>query len=220
VAMAVLAGAALATAMPVGNVLAVPGPTVEVDYSNPGLIPAHWVLTLSPDGSGHFRSERGNAPMEASQGFEAANVDRDIKLSAEFAAHVFDTAHQHKNFSSECESHLKVAFQGWKKLSYAGPDGSGSCTFNYSNSKDIQALGETFVAVATTILEGARLEVLLQHDRLGLDKEMGYLMEASADGRVQQLGAIRDTLQRLADDPAVMERVRKRARMLLVRAGG
>jgi hypothetical protein len=222
VALVALATAALAMAMqvPAGTALAVPSPTVEVEYSNPGLIPAHWVLTLSPDGSGHFRSERGNAPMEASQGFEAGNVDRDVKVSAEFAAHVFDTAHHHKNFSSECESHLKVAFQGWKKLSYTGPDGEGSCTFNYSNSKDIQTLGESLVAVAATILEGARLEVLLQHDRLGLDKEMEYLMDASADGRVQQIGAIRETLQRLVDDPAVLERVRKRARILLVRAGG
>jgi hypothetical protein len=47
---------------------------------------------------------------------------------------------------------------------------------------------------------------------------MGYLVEASADGRVQQLVAIQGILERLADDDAVMERVRKRARVLLARA--
>jgi hypothetical protein len=117
----------------------------------------------------------------------------------------------------ECESHLKVAFQGRKKLSYAGPEGQGACTFNYSKDKGIQALGDSLVAVSSTILEGARLELLLQHDRLGLDKEMEYLTEAQGDGRVQQICTIRAILERLAEDPAVMERVRKRARSMLER---
>jgi len=124
-------------------------------------------------------------------------------------SHWFDTA---------CESHLKVAFQGWKKLSYTGPQGSGSCTFNYSKDKEIQATGDSLVAVAETILEGARLEMLLQHDRLGLDKETEYLVDAAQNGRAQQLCAIRDILTQLASDDAVMERVRKRARVLLAEA--
>jgi len=212
-----ISAALLALALPaLGNA----GPMVELDFSNPGLAPAHWVLTLSPDGSGHFRSERGNAPADPSQGFEAANVDRDIKVSAQYAGHVFEVIHLHSNLRSECESHMKVAFQGWKKLTYSGPDGAGSCTFNYSKDKQIQELGESLVAVASAIVEGARLETLLQHDRLGLDKEMEFLVEATGDGRVQQIGAIQGILQRLADDPEVMDRVRKRARQLLARADG
>lgn len=212
-----LALAALAVAIPA---LGDPGPVLQVDYSNPGLTPAHWVLTLLPDGSGHFRSERGGAPMDPEEGLEAADVDRDIKVSAQFAGRVFEVVHQTNLLTAGCESHMKVAFQGWKKLSYSGPDGSGECTFNYSKVKGIEWLGESLVAVAGAIVEGARLENLLQHDRLGLDREMEYLMEASADGRVQQLGSIRGILERLADDPAVMDRVRKRARVLLARAGG
>jgi hypothetical protein len=200
--------------------LAEAGPVLVADYSNPGLMPAHWVLTIRPDGSGHFRSERGDAPMDASQGFQAANVDRDIQVSTEFAGRVFETVHQNKSLNLDCESHMKVAFQGWKKLTYNGPDGTGSCTFNYSKDKDIESLGESLVAVAGAIVEGARLEVLLQHDRLGLDKEMDYLMEATGDGRVQQICTIRGILQRLADDPDVMQRVRKRARALLARREG
>lgn len=196
------------------------GQTLVVDYSNPGLMPAHWILTIHPDGSGHFRSERGDAPINASDGFQAANVDRDIQVSPEFASRVFATVHQAKNLNFDCESHMKVAFQGLKKLSYSGPDGTGSCTFNYSKDKEIQALGESVVAVAGAIVEGARLEILLQHDRLGLDREMDYLVEAAGDGRVQQICTIRGILERLADDPDVMERVRKRARVLLARSEG
>ncbi len=73
-------------------------------------------------------------------------------------------------------------------------------------------------AVAETILEGARFEVLLQHDRLGLDQEMEYFTQAVEDGRAQQIYAIHDILERLAQDDAVLERVRKQAKALLAHA--
>jgi hypothetical protein len=190
-------------------------PAFQVDYSNPGLSPAQWTLTLRPDGTGHFRSQTGKTPDPATQGIVTPAVDRDIQVSVAYAGRVFETAERHRWFNEPCESHLKVAFQGWKTLSYTGPGGYGSCTFNFSKDKDIQDMGDSLQAVAETIFEGARLELLLEHDRLGLDAEMDFLTQAAADGRAQQLCAIRGILERLAGDEAVLERVRKRARLLL-----
>jgi hypothetical protein len=196
-----------------------PGPTFEVDFSNPGLVPSHWVLEFKGDGSGHFQSHRGTAPPDSTRiSMDAPDIDRDIQLSAGFVQHVFQVARRHKLFQSGCESHLKVAFQGIKKLAYSGPDGQGSCEFNFSRDNEIQTLGDSLVAVAATIVEGAKLELLLQHDKLGLDKEMEDMEEAAGDGRLQQIGVIRDILERLEQDSAVMERVRKRAKVLLARA--
>ena len=192
-------------------------PLFQVDFSDPGLSPSQWTLTFHPDGSGHFRSQMGKPPDNASPQMTAPGVDRDIQVSAAFAAGVFEAAERHKWFNESCESHLKVAFQGWKTLTYTGPQGQGSCTFNYSKDKEIQELGESLEAVAQSVLEGARLELLLQHDRLGLDAEMDFLTEAAEDGRVQQLCVIHDILERLAQDDSVLERVRKRARTLLAR---
>ncbi len=186
---------------------------LKVEFSNPGLTPAQWTLVLRADGSAHFHTDADAVAQP--QTIQPPPLDRDVQLSPEFANRVFDTIHHHKLLNEGCESHLKVAFQGWKKMTYSGPDGDGSCEFNYSKSKDIQALGDSLVAVASTILEGARLELLLQHDPLGLDKEMEYLKEASADGRLQQMCAIQGILTKLEDDPGVMERVRNRARLLL-----
>jgi hypothetical protein len=193
-------------------------PVFQVDYTNPGLTPSHWTLTIHPDGSGHFRSERGIAPRGEQMTVDAPNVDRDVRVSAEFADRVFQTARQHRLFGEDCEGHLKVAFQGTKKFTYNGPDGQGSCEFNFAKDKDVQSLGDSLVAVAGTIVEGGRLEVLLQHDPLGLDRETEYLVEAAGDGRAEQIGVIRGILERLADDESVMERVRRRARVLLAMA--
>jgi len=190
-------------------------PVIQVDFSNPGLSPSQWTVTLHPDGTGHFRSHMGKAPDAQPVKIDTPGVDRDIQVSPSFAAQVFDQAQRHKWFNEPCESHLKVAFQGWKTFTYTGPQGQGSCTFNYSKDKDMEALGDTMNAVAQTMIEGARLELLLQHDRLGLDAEMEYLTEVAADGRAQQICAIREILERLAQDDEVLERVRKRARALL-----
>jgi hypothetical protein len=192
-------------------------PTVQVDYANPGLSPSQWTLTLHPDGTGHFRSQVGKPPDGGQHEIETPAVDQDIHVSPDFARRVFAAAQRHNWFNEACESHIKVAFQGWKTLSYTGPQGQGSCTFNYSRDKDIQALGESMEGVAQTVLEGARLEVLLQHDRLGLDAEMEFLTDAAGDGRAQQIEAIRAILERLAQDDEVLDRVRKRARALLER---
>jgi hypothetical protein len=195
------------------------GAVVRVDFSNPGLYPAQWTLVLHPDGTGHFHAEGGNKPNDESETILPARVDRDVTLSSDFTSHIFQTVRDKRILSGKCESHLKVAFQGTKKISYSGPDGEGGCEFNYSSTKEIQNLGESLVAVGSTLIEGARLELLLQHDPLGLDKALEFVVEASDDGRLQQICAIRDILERLEDDPHVLERVRKRARMLLARSG-
>jgi hypothetical protein len=213
-----LAVALLAVAAPVaanGQAPPVADPTFQADFSNPGLSPSQWTLTLRPDGTGHFRSQAGKPPGDATEEIALSAVDRDIQVSAAYAGRVFAAAGRHRWFNEACESHLKVAFQGWKTLTYTGPQGQGSCTFNYSKDKEIQELGDSLEAVAETILEGARMELLMQHDRLGLDAEMEFLVEAVGDGRAQQVCVIREILGRLAQDDTVLERVRKRARMLL-----
>lgn len=205
--------------------LAQDGPVFKADFTNPGLVPSHWVLTIRPDGSSHFHSERGNPPARANASttdppeVDPPNVDRDIHLSAAFAAHVFQIARSSPFSRGDCESHAKVAFQGWKKLTVSGPETETVCAFNYSKEKQIQGLGDSLVSVANTILEGAKLEALLQYDRLGLDRETEYMLDGVKDGRMQQLCTIRGILQRLAGDETVMGRVRKRAQLLLAKSG-
>jgi hypothetical protein len=194
-------------------------PVVRFEYSNPGLYPANWTLVLHPDGTGHFHAEGGSRPTDYPDTIIPATIDRDVRLTSEFTARVFKTVHEPRILHDKCESHLKVAFQGTKKISYSGLDAEGGCEFNYSSNKEVQDLGESLVGVGSTLIEGARLELLYQHDPLGLDKAIQYVVEATGDGRLQQISAIRGILERLEDDPRVLDRVRKQARMLLARSG-
>jgi hypothetical protein len=193
------------------------GPVIVIDYANPHLSPSHWRLTLHSDGSGQFVSEMGTVNDSPGK-LRTPDVSRDVQLTSTFTASVLETAKRHSWFNQDCESHLKVAYQGDKTLSYAGPDGRGSCTYNYSRDREIQTLGDNIGAVAETIIEGVRLEMLLQHDPLGLDKEIQNLVDAAQEGRAQQLCVIRPILERLASDDHVLELVRKRAKSLLARA--
>ncbi len=193
-----------------------PAAVFEFEYTNRNLIPAQWILEIHPDGSGHFRSQHGNAAP--TEDIEPPDIDRDFQVSAPFAQHVFQVAERKRLFHAGCESHMKVAYQGTKKFVYQSPAGEGSCQFNYSKDNEIQGLADSLMSVATTLIEGARLQTLLIHDRLGLDHETEVLVESANDGRAQQIGSIRDILERLADDPMVLDRVKRRARLLLSKA--
>jgi hypothetical protein len=224
--------ALLATAQPTPSgqaAQALPSEAVlQIDYSNPRQSPAKWTLTIHANGRAHFVSEAGKAePVDAGGGRAAAayaaqaplpGIDREVDLSPRFANRVFETARRHSLFNEPCESGQKVAFVGWKKLSYRGPEGDGSCTFNYAKDKEVDQLGDDLVAAASTILTGTRLELLLQHDRLGLDAEMESFTQAVNDQQAGQMSAIRGILNELTNDPRVMERVKRRARALLILA--
>lgn len=210
---------ALATLLAAGAHAIAQTPVVSMEFTNPQAHPWRWTITLHPDGSGHFISERNTAPVSAGQELEAPDVNRDIQVTPQFAQRVFQTAKRQKWFNEECQSHLKVAFQGSKKLSYSGPEGTGSCTFNYSRIKEVQALSDSLIAVAQTILEGARLEMYLEHDPLGLNRELRFLTQAAHNGQAQQLCTIRGILERLAKDDQVMDLVRKQAKKLLAHKG-
>jgi hypothetical protein len=190
-------------------------PVFKIDFTNAQLMPSHWQIQLNPDGTGQFDADGLGSGAGGSKQIEAGDVHRPIQLSPAFTEQVFATARRRKLFAISCDSRLKVAFQGTKRLSYSGPEGSGECEFNYSKDKEIQSLGDSLMAVETTLLFGARLEKLLVHDRLGIDKEMENLVSASKEGSALEMGSIRETLVKIASDDQVLERARKKARLLL-----
>ena len=139
-----------------------------------------------------------------------------MQLSRPVVGQIFSTARAQKFFAIKCEDGKdKVAFQGTKQLSYQGPDGSGSCTYNWSKSGAIEKLTTIFESIAFTLEEGRRLEVEHKHDRLALDAELGDLLTAVKEGRALEVQSIQPVLQEIAEDDSVLERARMRAKKLL-----
>jgi hypothetical protein len=189
--------------------------TFQIEFTNKNLVPSHWQIQLKEDGSGQFEADGGSPPTGDNNIILAGPVNRPVQLSPAYTRNIFNIARQHKLFAMNCESHIKVAFQGTKHFSYSGPEGQGSCEFNYSKDKQIQQLGDSLVAVETTLITGARLEKLLQHDRLGLDRELEVLVTQAKEGNAQEMTTIREILTTIANDDQVLDRARRKARQLL-----
>jgi hypothetical protein len=188
-------------------------------YENPQLQPPKYVLTVGEDGSGHFRSERGSPVSNDPENMPAEAQDRPIHISKAVREAMFATARKNKLFATSCDDGGKnIAFQGSKTLQYEGPEGQGSCTYNWSKSAQIDKLTDQFEAIALTLDEGSKLRREYEHGRLSLDTELEFLEQAVHDGRAIEVENIAPILQTLAGDEAVLQRVQRRARALLAAA--
>jgi hypothetical protein len=193
---------------------------ITFTFENPKLQPAKYVVTVHGDGSGHYRSELGPAtppPTDAESANPPADAqDRDIHVSKELRDSMFVAAHKNKFFAGSCDDAGKnVAFQGKKTLAYEGPDGQGSCTFNWSKNAQIDKLVDQFQSLVLTLDEGSKLQRQYEHGRLSLDTEIEFLAQMVQEGRATELENIAPILQTLASDEAVLKRVQRHARELL-----
>ncbi len=197
-------------------------PEVSFQFERPGLAVPRFTLLVREDGTGTYKAEEapvsgGNASVQPTTGKQ---IDRAITLSQPTVANLFKTARALDHFNIECASKAKnIADTGKKTLTYSGADGHGSCTYNYSENKTVMSLTDTFQAIAFTLDEGRRLDFLHRYDRLGLDAEMESLSHEHDMKRALELGTIAPTLTSLANDDALMQRVRIRAVKLLDQAG-
>lgn len=191
-------------------------PSVSFNFVNPALDPAHYTITIHADGTGHYRSEPGTAAAPDAEGHPPLPFDQEIHVSAPLRTELFAEAKKAHRFAETCDTGKpNVAFTGRKTFSYKGPDGSGSCTFNYARDPQLQHLAGQMMAVSTTLQEGRKLRLLYLHDRLGLDAELETLTGEHASGGAIELQNIAPELRSIIGDDAVLERARNRAQSLL-----
>ena len=187
-------------------------------FERAGLPVPQFTIQLFESGAARYEAEQAERPstITSVRGEPAQHIDRTLMLSPGMAAKIFKTTRELNDFNIECTTKLKnIADTGKKTLSYTGPDGHGSCVYNFSENKSVTMLTDTFLAIAFTLDEGRRLEFLHRYDRLGLDAEMITLSQEVDAGRALELGTIAPTLAAIADDMAVLQRVRMRATKML-----
>jgi len=194
-----------------------PSAAVSFAFERPGVAVPKFILRIGEDGTGSYKGEEA-PPLSPYPGVSSPTepIDRGLALSSPTAHKIFMLARSLHYFNVACASKAKnIADTGKKTLFYKGPDGEGSCTYNYSENKSVNQLTEIFQGIASTMDEGRRLDHLHRYDRLGLDAAIGQLTQEIADGHALELGTIQTTLRSIADDTAVIERVRTRANSLL-----
>ena len=195
-----------------------PQAEVSFHFERTGLPVPKFTLTVKEDGTGRYEADQAEIPatLNSMRGQAAQHIDRPIVLTSGTVPKLFKDAKSLNYFNLDCESKAKnIANSGKKTLSYSGSDGSGSCTYNYSENKTVETLTDRFQAIAYTMDEGRRFEFLHKYDRLGLDAEMITFSQEVDAGRALELETIAPVLASIADDGALIQRVRLKARKML-----
>jgi hypothetical protein len=194
------------------------GPRVTFAFERKGLAVPKYQIVINRDTTGSYQGEVVQHASGAGVSAQMAPQEfhRQINISGATVARIFKLADQLDHFNKTCASKAKnIADSGTKTLTYSGPDGTGSCTYNYSEIKDVQALTDIFQAIAETMDQGRELDHLHRFDRLGLDAALKALADELGEGRALEVGTIATSLHSIAADPEVMERVRTRASAML-----
>ncbi len=194
---------------------------ISFQFERPGLTVPRYRLEIAEKGLGAYSGEE--LPVRVGHPDTPPSPQpfalKTFHVSPATTAKVFALARSLNHFNIPCASTVKnVADTGKKTLDYIhlGADRfTGSCTYNYTENKDVQTLTDIFEGIAETLDEGRRLDYLHRYDRLGLDTELESFSREVADGHAIELQAIAETLRSLAGDPEVMQRVRTRASALL-----
>lgn len=219
--------AAMASACPAQTASPAPAPTpatvseVSFQFERPGLQVPKYTIVVHEDGTGTYKGEEapvsgGSTAMGVRGTSPGRTIDRPMKFAPSTADTIFKTARSLDFFNITCPSKAKnVADTGKKTLNYNGPDGHGSCTYNYSENKSVTQLTEMFQAIAFTMDEGRKLDFLHKYDRLGLYSEMDTLIHEVEEKRAMELENITPALTSIVADEALMQRVREKAARLL-----
>jgi hypothetical protein len=195
------------------------GAEIRFDFERVGLPVPKFTLTIHEDGTGTYQAQTAAVSGGAfGQGATAAQppMSRPVHISTETTETIFKTARALDRFNIECASKLKnIADTGKKVLGYNGPDGHGTCQYNYSDNKSITQLTATFQAIAFTMDEGRKLEFLHRFDRLGLYSEIDALDREVAEKRALELENIAPALKSIVADEELIQKVREHAAKLL-----
>lgn len=183
------------------------GYRLVVSYDRPGLQVPHWQITLPPRGPATYtgKPEKGIDPGEVT-----------FRMSDTGRAKVASLLDRSKGMQP-CETRTKhLANMGQKDVAYTPPNGAEvHCSFNYTDNKPLGEALDYLLSVAGTVQAGLEMERLHRYDRLGLDPVMVRLADDAKAGHAAEIGAIRPTLESLAGDEALLDRVRSRAQQLL-----
>ena len=191
---------------------------ISFAFARAGLPVPRFILAVDQNGRGTYKGDQAE-PGVRSVLEQPATVafEQKFELSSQTTRRIFALADELDHFNIACASKAKnVADTGTKTLTYIAPGTTHSCTYNYTENKNVSALTNLFLAIAETMDEGRTIDHLHRYDRLGLDAELESFSREVADGHAIELQTIAPALRSIAQDADLMQRVRTQARALLL----
>ena len=183
-------------------------PTVHFTKEQPLLSPAKYVVAIDLVGDVRYQSwDTKDAEDPFTFEFHATSAT---------ARKIFELSRNTNYFqgSFDYTAH-RIADTGRKTLAYHDREKNTETKYNWSEDKSIQSLTALFEGISIVIESGQRIETKRRFDPLGLDAELRIVEDANKKGEIPELQAIAPVLQKVADDPQVMNIARERARKLL-----
>jgi len=188
-------------------------PTVAFTCDFPASDPAHYGISVSSDGHASYVSD-GKLTRDSQP--DDQPYSSDFTLSSATTSHIFDLAQKANYFAGELDSKKKgIAVTGEKTLSYKDSQRSSSATYNYSLAPPVQELTALFQSLSVTLEFGRRLEYEYHYQKLALDDELKSLEDLANRNDAREVKIIAPTLQKILNDPSVMNTIRARAQRLL-----
>lgn len=192
-------------------------PTVGFSCDFPGSDPSHYGFSVSADGRTSYISD-GKLNKDSNPDEEPFRTD--LTLSQPTVSHIFDLAKQAKYFEGNIDSKRKnVASTGAKTLFYKDAKKGRMANYDYSTLPAVQELTALFQNLSATLEFGRRLDYDERYQKLALDEELKHMENVAKMGGLAEVSMVAPVLQKIADDPAVINEVRARAQRLLQGVG-
>jgi len=178
----------------------------------PGSDPSHYGFSVSSDGHTSYISDgKLNKDSNPDEPFRT-----DLTLSQAMVSHIFDLAKQAKYFEGNIDSKKKnVASTGTKTLFYKDAKTGNMANYDYTTVPAVQELTTLFQNLSATLEFGRRLDYDERYQKLALDEELKHMEDAAKLGSLAEVSMDAEVLQKIVDDPAVINEVRARAQRLL-----
>lgn len=139
-------------------------------------------------------------------------------MSQPTRARIFQMTGALHHFQGNFETRAKIAQTGKKTLTFRQGDKESKTTLNYSDNPQMNDLISMFQKMSTTFETAQKLDYDMRFDKLGLDRDLKVLVQLDKDNQLAELQVIAPTLERIANDPSIMNIARQKAKQLLERS--
>jgi hypothetical protein len=192
-------------------------PTITYDRVWEAYTPQNITITVQSTGSTRYLSRNPVKPPD--QAGSDPDFLLEFTLSAANCEKLFRDAREANYFQGDFtyKKH-PVASTGRKTLTYADQSRHFETTYDHSENKTIQEITNLFQAISNTIEHGRKLQYLRRFDRLGLEEELKGMENAAESHNLAELQLLAPTLESIANDTAILNIARQRAKRLLAKS--